>query len=78
MSRQTFARYILKCPLRTLQLRLFIPLLTGYVFGGFVHGLIFSKTYSSLIGRIKHGIAEATMGIWLFGVAWEFGQTANL
>jgi hypothetical protein len=78
MSRQSFARYILKCPSRTLQLRLFISSLIGYVFGGFVHGLIFSATYSSLIDRIKHGVAESVMGIWLFGLAWEFGQTANL
>jgi hypothetical protein len=78
MTRQTFGLYVLKCPLRTLQLRLFVSLSIGYVFGGFVHGMIFSATYPSLIGRFKHGVAGSIMGMWLFGVAWEFGNTVSL
>jgi hypothetical protein len=36
-------RYIFKCPLRTLSVRLLISFTTGYVSAGFVQATIFSK-----------------------------------
>lgn len=78
MFRQTFIRYILKCPLRTLRFRLLISFLIGYVFGGFVQATLFSTAYTSWGERIKGGIAESFMGTLLYGIGWEFGNTVNL
>jgi hypothetical protein len=78
VSHQSFIRYLLKCPLRTLRFRLFISFVVGYVFGGFVQATFFSNAYTSLAERIKNGIAESFMGSILFGMGWEFGNTVNL
>ncbi len=79
MSRQRFIRYILKCPLRTLQFRLLISFVIGYVSGGFVQATVFSTAYHSFTQRITNGIAQSFMGTILWGFSCcEFGNSVNL
>jgi hypothetical protein len=79
MARQTFIRYILKCPLRTLRFRLLNSFLIGYVSAGVVQATVFSTAYRSFSERITNGIAESFMGTFLYGTACcEFGTGVNL
>ena len=79
VRRPTFFRYIFKCPLRTLRMRLLISFAIGYVSAGFVQATIFSKAYPTLHDRITEGIAASFLGAILFGFpCCEFGNTVNL
>jgi hypothetical protein len=79
MTRQTFIRYILKCPLRTVRFRLLMSFVIGYVSAGFVQAMVFSTAYRSFSERITNGIAESFMGTILYGTACcEFGNGVNL
>lgn len=79
MACQTFIRYILKCPLRTLRFRLLMSFVIGYVSAGFIQATVFSTAYRSFSERITNGIAESFMGTILYGTACcEFGDGINL
>jgi hypothetical protein len=79
MASQTFIRYILKCPLRTLRFRLLVSFAIGYVSAGFVQATVFSNAYRSFSERIANGIAESFMGTFLYGTACcEYGTGVNL
>src|SRR5271165_3333237 len=79
MAPQSFIRYILKCPLRTLRSRLLISFVIGYISAGFVQATVFSTAYRSFSERITNGIAESFMGTFLYGTACcEFGTGVNL
>jgi hypothetical protein len=78
MARQTFIRYILKCPLRTLRFRLLISFVIGYVSAGFVQATIFSTAYPGLHNRITEGIAQSFMGTIFLGMGYEYGDGISL
>jgi hypothetical protein len=80
MARQSFIRYVLKVPLRTLQIRLLISFAIGYVAGGFVQATVFSTAYAPghFHDRITNGIAGSLMGTIFFGHACcELGNAVN-
>lgn len=80
MARQSFIRYFLKCPLRTLRFRLLLSVLIGYVAGGFVQATVFSTAYAPghFHDRITNGIAGSVMGTVFFGFGCcEFGNSVN-
>jgi hypothetical protein len=78
VTRPSFSRYVLKCPLRTLRFRLLISFVVGYVSAGFVQATIFSKALPTLHDRITEGIAQSFMGTILFGMGYEYGNTISL
>ena len=80
MAGQTFIRYILKCPLRTLRFRLLMSFVIGYVSAGFVYVMIFSKAYPALAfhDRFAEGIAASFMGTIFLGMGYEYGDGMSL